>query len=92
MSKITGTVLDANQARVTDATIKIENARFSLKLQSNDEGKFEAELPAGTYRIIVRKDGFRRFELSPFRARANSSEQVSIRLEVEPPQTPLKVE
>src|SRR6266704_2555019 len=74
MSNIAGTVLDKNNARIAGATIKIENAQFKSKLQSSYEGKFEIELPAGEYQITVEKEGFHKFELSPFRANAGVRE------------------
>lgn len=91
-SKIIGVVLDANNARIASASIKIENARFSREVQSGEEGDFEFELPAGTYHITVEKDGFRRFELSDFQAKAKSRERIKIHLEVMPPVGTLKVE
>jgi len=92
MSKIIGVVLDKNNARIAGATIKIKNARFNRQLRSNDEGKFEIELPAGEYRITVEQEGFSKFELSPYRANAGVSESLNIRMEVKPPRGLLKVE
>lgn len=91
-SKIIGLVLDANNARIVSARIKIENAQFSREVQSGEEGDFEFELPAGTYQITVEKDGFHRFELLNFRAKAKSRELLKIHLEVMPPKGTLKVE
>lgn len=91
-SKITGVVLDANDARIASATIRIENARFSREIQSTDEGNFEFELPEGTYQITIEKDGFRRFKLSDFRVPEQSRERLSVRLKVMPPRGTLKVE
>lgn len=91
-SKIVGVVLDANNARIVNATIKIENASLSREVQSGEEGDFEFELPAGTYQITVEKDGFHRFEIADFRAKAKSSKRIKIQLEVMPPRGTLKVE
>jgi Carboxypeptidase regulatory-like domain len=90
-SKIVGVVLDAKDARIVDATVRIEKVDFSLVVQSSDEGKFEVELPAGEYRITVEKDGFHKFELSPFRARASVRELLNIRMKVKPPPSTLKI-
>jgi uncharacterized membrane protein len=92
MSKIIGVVLDKNNARIAGATIKIKSAQFNRHLQSSDEGMFEIELPAGEYRITVEQEGFRKFELSPFRVNAGVSELLSIHMEVKPPRGLLKVE
>jgi uncharacterized membrane protein len=90
-SKIAVVVLDANDARIAGATIKIENAQFSREVLSGEEGDFEFELPPGTYRITIEKDGFHRFELQAFRATAKSRELIKIHLKVMPPRGTLKV-
>ena len=72
-STISGVVLDANNARIVGATIKIENAEFSRRVKS-------AEC-----------QGFRRFELSPFRANASACELINIHMEVDVPKSTLKV-
>ena len=90
-SKITGVVLDASNARIVGAIIRIENARFSRLLQSDDQGGFKVELPAGVCRITVEMDGFKRFVLSHVSVRAGARASVSIRMEVKPPTMPLKI-
>ena len=91
-SKIKGVVLDVNHARIVGATVKIENGRFNRVVQSDDQGMFEVELPAGDYRITVEMDGFKRFVLSPFRVRAGARRSVNIQMEVQPPSGLLKIE
>jgi 3-hydroxymyristoyl/3-hydroxydecanoyl-(acyl carrier protein) dehydratase len=91
-SKIVGTVLDKNDARIVGAVIKIKNARFSRTVISDTEGVFEVELLAGAYQLTVEMDGFKRFELSPFQVKAGAREQVNVHMEVKPPQSTLKVE
>jgi hypothetical protein len=90
--KITGIVVDENDARIPGARIKIEGGRLSLILASDVEGMFEAELPPGTYRVSIWMDGFKRFDLRPFRLKANAREQLSVRMQVQPPQSTLKIE
>lgn len=92
MSEIVGVVLDANNARITEAIITIENAQFSRVLLSDDEGNFEIKLPAGTYQMTVEKDGFQTFELSPFRAKAHVRELLNVRMKVKAPESTLKIE
>ena len=91
IGKIKGLILDANDARVARAVVRIENAKFKREVKSGAEGNFEVELPAGLYRITVRADGFRKFEYSPFNVKPNASEILNIRLEVQPPKMPVKV-
>ena len=90
-STISGVVLDANNARIVGATIKIENAEFSRRVKSGDEGNFRVEIPAGLYQITAECQGFRRFELSPFRANASACELINIHMEVDVPKSTLKV-
>jgi hypothetical protein len=90
-SKIVGVVLDVNNSRIAGAIIKIENGGFRRVLESGDEGDFEVELPAGDYQITVVKDGFRRFELSPLRVKAQVCELVNVHMEVAPSSGMLKV-
>lgn len=61
-------------------------------VQSGEEGDFEAELPAGVYRLSVEMDGFKKFVLSSFRVRARARESVNIHMKVQPPGMPLKIE
>jgi hypothetical protein len=89
--KVTGVVLDPNEARIAGATIKVENGSFQRELRSDDEGYFEIELPAGTYHLVVEMAGFKRFKLSPFYANGGASEHVKVRMKVKPPASTLKV-
>lgn len=91
-SKIRGVVLDANGSRIVGARVQIENARLSRVVQSGEEGTFEVELPAGSYRLTAEMNGFKRFVLSTLRVRAGALRSVDIRMEVEPPRGPLKIE
>jgi hypothetical protein len=83
--KIMGVLLDVNYARVSRAEIRIESAKrgmFSWKGESDEAGEFTAELPAGTYQIYVRANGFRRFESAFFKVRPEVTEMIDINLEV----------
>ena len=79
---ILGVLLDVNDARVTNATVKVESGKIRHKLKSNDEGQFEVFLPAGTYQITVEANGFRRFVYSSLKVKPNESEVINIHLEV----------
>jgi len=91
LTTISGVVLDANNARIVDTVIKIENAKFRRRVKSDDEGSFRIELPPGDYRITAEHSGFKRFEFSPFRAKAGVCELVNIHMEVETPPSTVKV-
>ena len=90
-SRIVGVVLDPNGAMIVNAAVRIENAGASREVYTNDEGTFEVELPAGTYRITVEAPGFRTVELISFRARAAKRESLKVRMKVKPPESPLKI-
>jgi hypothetical protein len=89
--KVTGVVIDPNEARIVGATIKVENGSFKREVRSDDEGYFEIELPAGTYHMVVEMDGFKKFKLSPFYAKGGAAEHVKVQMKVKPPASTLKV-
>lgn len=84
--KVAGLVLDANDARIADATISLSSGRFTREVRSDSDGAFAIALPAGTYRLTVDKDGFRKCRLSSVRVPAQASEQMRVKMQVrEPP-------
>ena len=89
--KVTGVVLDPNEARIVGAIVTVENGSFKREVRSNEEGNFEIELPAGTYQLVVEMEGFKKFKLSPFYASGGASEHVKVRMKVKPPASTLKV-
>ncbi|HKN82358.1 MAG TPA: carboxypeptidase-like regulatory domain-containing protein [Pyrinomonadaceae bacterium] len=88
---ISGVVLDANDARIAGATVKIKNSKVSRLLKTDYEGSFRVDLPSGEYKISAEQEGFRRFEFSPFRAKASVCELVNIHMEIKAPRSTLKV-
>ena len=89
-SRITGVVLDRNDARVVGAVITIKNDGFIRRVRSDDEGRFELELPAGSYELSVEQPGFKTYKRS-LHAEAGATTQLNIHLEVDPPRGPLKI-
>ena len=89
--RITGVVVDPNDARVVGATIKIANADFKQMRRSDSEGKFELQAPAGVYNLTVEQSGFKKFRLRDVRVGAGTRELGNIKLEVAPPQSPMKI-
>jgi Carboxypeptidase regulatory-like domain/TonB dependent receptor len=62
LGAITGTVTDPSGAVVSDATVKAVNIATNLEVAAHTEsnGSFEIpDLPGGTYRVTVTKDGFK---------------------------------
>lgn len=83
--RVTGVILDANDARVVDATVRIESGKIKRKIKSDQAGKFEIWLPAGSYRMTVEANGFRRFVSSPLVVKPHETEKINIHLEVAVP-------
>ena len=90
-STIHGTVVDTNNGRIVGAQVTVEGTHFRREVETNDEGNFVIELPPDDYRISVEKAGFKRLVLSSFRTQKGSQHNVTIRLQVKVPATPLKV-
>ncbi len=80
--KIAGVVLDINDARIADATVIIERAKFKRELRSGDAGEFEIELPAGVYQITVEKHGFNRFVVESLKVKPKVTEMINIHMNV----------
>ena len=61
LGAITGTVTDPSGAVVSDATVKAVNIATNLEVVAHtNNGSFVIpDLPAGTYRVTVTKDGFK---------------------------------
>ena len=76
-----GTVLDVKGSKVKTARITVERNGFIRRLTSTKAGQFEIDLPPGTYRIVVEKFGFARFELTDLEIRPNEQAAFTFRLE-----------
>src|ERR1700751_2906710 len=62
LGAITGTVTDPSGAVVSDATVKAVNIATNLEVAARTKanGAFQIpDLPAGTYRVTITKDGFK---------------------------------
>ena len=88
---ISGILLDRNDARIAGAVIKIENGDFRRRLRSDDEGKFELELPAGSYEIRVEQPGFKTLKLSSIRVNEGVIERLHLYMEVLAQKQPIKI-
>jgi len=82
VGKIVGAILDAYDARVAHAQVRIESRKFKWEGESDEAGEFTVEVPAGSYRIYVNANGFRRFESAVVKVKPNLSEVVNIHLDV----------
>lgn len=76
---IEGTVTDPSGAAVPRAQIQVVNidTNSTLDFSSNELGNYLApNLPVGSYRMIVKKEGFRTLSREPILVRAQSSSRV----------------
>ena len=64
--KVNGLVKDIHDAAVGGVSIVFEGKfggkRFKRKVESNSNGLYEIDLPAGPYRVTVKFSGFRKFQ------------------------------
>jgi hypothetical protein len=80
--RIVGSVVDAYDARVSHAKVRVESGSNKWEGETDEAGDFSAELPPGSYRIYVKADGFRAFESAFLKVKSNVSELMNIHLEV----------
>ena len=62
--KFKGTVLDAKQKKVREASVTVEGKGYSAKLITNKAGEFEIALAPGVYQITVEKAGYKKYVLT----------------------------
>lgn len=90
-SRLVGIVVDVNGSRIVGASITIERGQFERVVKSDDEGKFEVEVPSGTYQLTVEQGGFKKFYLPNFRFAPGTCELVNIHMDVAMPRLPRKI-
>jgi hypothetical protein len=61
---LSGTIFDRNGSVITAAQVSISNkSNAKFQAESNSEGKFRIDLPAGFYSIEIEANGFLRYRL-----------------------------
>ena len=90
--KIMGTLLDVNDARVTQAMVRVEGGKLKWEGESDEAGDFTVELPVGDYRIYVQAAGFRPFESAFLKVKPKIIEMINIHLEVAGMNNPIPVQ
>lgn len=80
LGKVIGEVTDPRGYYIVDAEIIFEGAGRRCRVRTDSEGKYEAQLPAGTYRVKVERMGFRRFQRNDIRVEAGDSKAFNITL------------
>src|SRR6266480_4872818 len=83
--KITGRVLDPNNAAMPGASVKVTDAArgTTVSLTTNDEGLFQANyLLSGAYQVVVEIAGFKRYIQDGVLLQINENRNLDIVLEV----------
>jgi hypothetical protein len=80
--RVSGTVLDVNDSRVTKAKVTLMRDPEAREILTDEEGKFDVQLPAGVYRITVSADHFCKFEKDNLVITTGTTELINIHLEV----------
>lgn len=80
--RVSGVVLDVNNARVAKARVTIKARNFSREVLTGEAGQFDVDLPAGEYYFTVEANGFCRFEGESLKIKSGAAEMINIHLEV----------
>src|SRR5437879_3069870 len=84
-SKITGTVTDPGGAAIAQAQVQLTNTNTNIvrtTLSGGDGSYAFAELPAGPYRLDVKKDGFQTYGLSGIVLQVDTNPTVNVAMNV----------
>jgi hypothetical protein len=84
---IQGTVTDPSGAAVPDAQVQVVNIQTNSRLDfmTNELGNYLApNLPLGSYRLVVQKEGFRTLVREPILVRAQSTLRVDFTVQLGP--------
>ena len=80
--RLRGRLRDSCGLGIAKAAITAEGGRIRRKFKSDKEGRFEACLPAGTYKLTVEKYGFKRHIVLDVEVTAESTATVEVDMEV----------
>ena len=83
--RIVGTVTDHSGAAVADAAVEIQSIETGeiRRLATNASGTYSiSPLPVGTYRLQIRKEGFKTASRTDIRVDVNSAETIDMQLDL----------
>ena len=78
--RLKGFVLDRGGARIPAAVIVIEAENFVKESGYTEDGSYQVDLPAGSYRVTVRSDGFYPLRRERVRVSAGTTKTLNFRL------------
>ncbi len=79
--KLRGVIVDLHDARVANASIMIENKNVIYGIKSDEEGKFEIDVPVCIYQVRVESHCFRKFRRKNLRVLPDTIKEIKIVLE-----------
>jgi hypothetical protein len=82
--KLKGVVVDWQYARIVRSCLTVRNKTFQAKVMVDEEGAFEAELPAGVYEVVALSPGFSRLRRKNVRIEPGAARTLNFLLEVAP--------
>ena len=78
--RLKGFVLDRGGARIPAAVIVIEAENFGKESGYTEDGSYQVDLPAGSYRVTARSDGFYPLRRERVRVSAGTTKTLNFRL------------
>ena len=81
-AQVRGVIVDAKSGRIPKATILIEGAKHKWNLESDEDGEFKLELPAGKYQFTVEKPHFKRLIVLDFCVMGGSKVSYEFQMEI----------
>jgi hypothetical protein len=85
-----GSITDTQGKPIRGASVTIEGVNFKRKIRPNRKGQFHISLPAGVYKITVKKSGFATYELTDLQMTPGNNLSYAFRLECSCPQSAVR--
>ena len=79
-TRVSGTVTDDVGGTIPKAAITFKSKKFTKIAIASEDGKYELELPAGTYEVTVKFQGCKDFRLRDWNAHSSGSMALDIAL------------
>lgn len=80
--QVVGTVFDPYEAVVPVATITFTKGKLKMRTTTNESGAYRVELPAGIYRVTVKRQGFLPYRRASFEVHPSESVVINIALAI----------
>ncbi len=84
-AQVKGVIVDWQDARIVNASIRIEAKNFRRELNSDQSGEFNVVLPIGTYRVTVSHPVFKTFVIKKLKVSRSGMSGLKVMLRVKTP-------